>query len=220
MRLENLPDGGHVKVIWSRERSRDCTGDKASRQRDSKTWWRRTNGTWCIRTTETSWRRTDGTSSLRSHGTSSWHTNKTSWRRTTEAPWWRTTETSLGVSFETCLRRGEDVPLRRLGDVPLRRHWVFHLRLTCDVTVTYRETSLRRRYDVLLPGGRFKSKSAVTLTRYLFIKVAKAFSSATTTSFTLSISLVEFKPLLLEKDLIVFQNFLLSVKSFILSFWK
>ena len=23
MRLENLPDGGHVKVIWSRERSRD-----------------------------------------------------------------------------------------------------------------------------------------------------------------------------------------------------
>ena len=45
MRLENLPDGGHVKVIWSRERSRDCTGDKASRQRDSKTWWRRTTAT-------------------------------------------------------------------------------------------------------------------------------------------------------------------------------
>ena len=45
MRLENLPDGGHVKVIWSRERSRDCTRDKASRQRDSKTWWRRTTAT-------------------------------------------------------------------------------------------------------------------------------------------------------------------------------
>ena len=59
----------------------------------------------------------------------------------------------MGVSFETCLRRCEDVPLRRLGDVPLRRHWVFHLRRTCDVTGTYRETSLLRRYDVLLPGG-------------------------------------------------------------------
>ena len=62
-------------------------------------------------------------------------------------------ETSLGVSFETCLRRREHVPLRRLGDVPLRRHWVFHLRRTCDVTGTYRETSLRRCYNVLLPGG-------------------------------------------------------------------
>ena len=60
----------------------------------------------------------------------------------------------MGVSFETCLRRREDVPLRSLGDVPLRRRWVFHLRRTCDVTGTYRETSLRRRYDVLLPGGK------------------------------------------------------------------
>ena len=83
----------------------------------------------------------------------------------------------MGVSFETCLRRRgdvlmgrhhyvpmrcnhsipirrrEDVPLRGLGDVPLRRCWVFHLRRTCDVTETYRETSLRRRHDVLLPGG-------------------------------------------------------------------
>ena len=83
----------------------------------------------------------------------------------------------MGVSFETCLRRRgdvlmgrrhyvpmgrhhdipirrrEDVPLRRLGDVPLRRRWVFHLRWTCNVSGTYRETSLRRHYDVLLPGG-------------------------------------------------------------------
>ena len=89
----------------------------------------------------------------------------------------------MGVSFETCLRRRgdvlmgrrhyvpmgrhhdipirrrEDVPLRRLGDVPLRRHWVFHLRRTCDVTGTYRETSLRRRYDVLLPGGHSLNNS-------------------------------------------------------------
>ena len=51
------------------------------------------------------------------------------------------------------MRRREDVPLRRLGDVPLRRRWVFHLRWTCNVSGTYRETSLRRHYDVLLPGG-------------------------------------------------------------------
>ena len=83
----------------------------------------------------------------------------------------------MGVSFETCLRRREDVPmrrrcyvllrrrhdvpircrgdvpLRRLGDVPSRRRWVFHLRRTCDVAGTYRETSLRHCHDVLLPGG-------------------------------------------------------------------
>ena len=46
-----------------------------------------------------------------------------------------------------------DVPLRRLSDVPPRRRRVFHLRRTCDVVGTYREASLRRRRDVLLPGG-------------------------------------------------------------------
>ena len=51
------------------------------------------------------------------------------------------------------IRRREDVPLRRPGDVPLRHHWMFHLRRSCDVTGKYRETSLRRRHDVLLPGG-------------------------------------------------------------------
>ena len=110
---------------------------------------------------ETSYRRTNGTSRI----------------RITETSWWRTTETSLGVSFETCLRRWgdalmgrrcyfllrrrhdvsirccRDVPLRRLGDVPRRCRWVFHLRRNCDVTGTYRETSSRRRYYVLLPGG-------------------------------------------------------------------
>ena len=80
----------------------------------------------------------------------------------------------MGVLFETCLssrgdvlmgrrhyvpmrrrqnipiRRHEDVSLRRLGNVPLRHRWVFHLRRTCDVAGTYRETSSRRRHDVLL----------------------------------------------------------------------
>ena len=100
----------------------------------------------------------------------------------TQTSCWCTTETSLGVSFETFLRRREDVvmgrrcyvlwrrcyhvpikrcgdvPLRRLGDVSLRRRWVFHLRSTCDVAGAYRETSLRRRHDVLFPGGKKKTR--------------------------------------------------------------
>ena len=40
MKLENLPDGGHDKLIW--KRNRDRTRDKASQQRISETWWRRT----------------------------------------------------------------------------------------------------------------------------------------------------------------------------------
>ena len=101
--------------------------------------------------------------------------------RTTETSLRRTTERSLGVSFETNVRRRgdvlmgrrhyvslrrcheipisyrEDVPLRRLGDIPLRRCGVFHLRRTFDVTETYRETFVRRRRDVLLPGGSYKA---------------------------------------------------------------
>ena len=53
------------------------------------------------------------------------------------------------------VRRREDLPLTCFRDVPLKRCWVFHLRHTCDVTETYRETSLRRRHDVLLLGGLF-----------------------------------------------------------------
>ena len=43
MRRENLPAGGHDKVIW--KRSRDRSRDKASQQRNSETWWRRTTAT-------------------------------------------------------------------------------------------------------------------------------------------------------------------------------
>ena len=61
----------------------------------------------------------------------------------------------MGRRHDIPIRRREDVPLRRLGDVQLRRCWVFHLRRTCDVTGTYRETSLRRSHDVLLLGGEY-----------------------------------------------------------------
>ena len=40
MRPENLPDVGHDKLIG--KRGRDGTRDKASRQRNSETLWRRT----------------------------------------------------------------------------------------------------------------------------------------------------------------------------------
>ena len=43
MKLENLPDGSHDKVIW--KRSRDSNRYKASQQRNSETWWRRTTAT-------------------------------------------------------------------------------------------------------------------------------------------------------------------------------
>ena len=55
--------------------------------------------------------------------------------------------------YDVPIRRRGDAPLRRLRDVPSRRRWVFHLRRTCDVSETYRETSLRRRHGVLMPGG-------------------------------------------------------------------
>ena len=88
----------------------------------------------------------------------------------------------MGVSFKACLRRRGDVmvgrlcyvifrrrygvpirhrgdaPLRCLGDVPSRRRSVFHLRCGSNVTGTYRETSLRRPYDVLMPGEELISK--------------------------------------------------------------
>ena len=56
----------------------------------------------------------------------------------------------LSCRHEVPIRRRGDVRLRRLGHVPPIRRWVFHLRCTCDVPRMSRETSLRRRHDVLL----------------------------------------------------------------------
>ena len=140
MRYESLPDGGNEKVMW--KRSRDRSRDKASRQRNSETWWRRTTAT-LLGVSFGSYRR-------RRRDV----LNRASWIRTTKTSCWRTTETPLNVSFETYLRlrhyvplrrrhdilirRCEDIPLTRLGDVPLRRRWVFDLRRTYDVAGTHR----------------------------------------------------------------------------------
>ena len=56
--------------------------------------------------------------------------------------------------YDVPIRPRRDAPLRRLGDIPSKRCWVFHLGRTCDVAGMYRETPLRRRHDVLLPGGK------------------------------------------------------------------
>ena len=60
---------------------------------------------------------------------------------------------SLKRHYNIPIRRRGNVPLRRLSDVPLRLRWVFHLRRTCDVAGTYRETSFRPRLDILLLCG-------------------------------------------------------------------
>ena len=80
-----------------------------------------------------------------------WVLFETSWRRTEG----RRHYVPMRRHHDIPIKRREDVPLRRLGNLPLRRRWVFHLRRTCNVTETYREMSLQRRYDVLLPGGSF-----------------------------------------------------------------
>ena len=69
----------------------------------------------------------------------------------------------LGRGHDVPVRRRGEAPLRRFGDVPPRRRWVFHLRRTCDVTGTYRQTSLRRRYNVLLSGWNIESKGTINL---------------------------------------------------------
>ena len=55
--------------------------------------------------------------------------------------------------YDVPIRGRRDAPRRGLGHVPSRRRWVFHLRRTCDIAGMYRETSLRCRHDVLMPGG-------------------------------------------------------------------
>ena len=78
--------------------------------------------------------------------------------------------------YDVPIRR-RDAPLRRLGDVPSRLRWVFHLRRTCNVAGTYRETSLRHRHDVLMPGGErsrylwFNKKERQNTTKNLLRKI-------------------------------------------------
>ena len=74
------------------------------------------------------------------------------WRRREDVPRRRRCYIFLGRRHDGPIRCRGDVPVKCLGDVPSRRRWVFYLRRTCQVAGTYRETPLRRRQDVLLPG--------------------------------------------------------------------
>ena len=143
MRLEKLPDEGHDKVIWSRERSRDGTGDKASRQRYFETWWRRNTATllgvsfgrrrwdvlmgwsgyWDVLVTYH--RDVNGcfiwdlseTLWRRTDGTSSLRPHETSSWHTKKTSWRRTTETSWWCSTDTSLGASFETFLRRHWDV-------------------------------------------------------------------------------------------------------
>ena len=145
MRLENLSDKGHEKVIWSIERVRDGTRDKASQQCNSELCWRRTTAT-LLGVSFGSYRRRRrdvligrsgyvplrrvGDVPLRRHwmfhlrlvwewrrtdATSSWPSHETSSRHTNKTSWRRTTQTSWRRSTETSL----DVSFETF----LRRHW-------------------------------------------------------------------------------------------------
>ena len=79
---------------------------------------------------------------------------------------------------DVAIRCRGDVPLRRLGDVLWRLRWVFYLRRNHDVAGTYRETLLRRRYDVLLLGGGMSG----FLTQYYKFNAPIYFTSSTNSS--------------------------------------
>ena len=129
MRLENLSDKGHEKVIWSIERVRDGTRDKASQQCNSELCWRRTTAT-LLGVSFGSYRR-------RRRDVLMGRGGYVPLRRRGDVLMGRRHYVPMGRHHDIPIRRREDVPLRRLGDVPLRRHWVFHLRLVWDVVKTY-----------------------------------------------------------------------------------
>ena len=75
------------------------------------------------------------------------------WILTEDFKFWIKSNIIPTCHYDVLIRRRGDVPLRLLGNVSPRRRWVFHLRRTCDIAGTYRETLSGRRHDVLLPGG-------------------------------------------------------------------
>ena len=97
------------------------TEDKASLQRDSKTWWRCTTATF-LGVLLGSYRR-------RRRDILTGHGGYVTLRRRGDVLMGRCHYPPMGCHHDIPIRRREGVPLRRLGDVPLRRHWVFHLKL-------------------------------------------------------------------------------------------
>ena len=103
------------------------------------------------RTTETSWWRNTDTSlgvpfatCLRRHE----DVLRRRWRN--EDVMGRRCYVLLRCRHNVPIKRRGNVPLRRLGGAPSTCRWVFDLRRTYDVAGTYKETSSRHRYDILL----------------------------------------------------------------------
>ena len=158
MRRENLPAGGHDKVIW--KRSRDRSRDKASRQRNSETWLRRTTAT-LLGVSFGSYRRRRrdvlmgrhgyvplrrlGDVPLNVVGCFIWDLFEMSWRRTDGTSLVRTHETSSQHSNKTSWRRTTETS------------WLRSTETSLDVSF---ETYLRHRWDV-------QSDVVTTSSRYL-----------------------------------------------------
>ena len=150
MRRENLPAGGHDKVIW--KRSRDRSRDKASRQHNSETWLRRTTAT-LLGVSFGSFRRRRSDVLMGRRG-------YVPLRRFGDVPLrrrWvfhlrRRGDVLMRRRHYVPLRRGHDIPIRRREDVPLTRLDDAPLwRLGCfirDVPATSLGRTKRRRYDV------------------------------------------------------------------------
>ena len=146
MRHGNLPDVGHDKVIW--KRSRDGTKDKASRQRNSETWWRSTTTT-LLGVSFGSYRKRHRDVlmgrrgyiplrrlrdvSLRRRGCFIWDLLETSWRRTDGTSSLRPHETLSRHINKTSWRRTTETSWQRSSKTSLG--------------VSF-ETYVRRRYDI------------------------------------------------------------------------
>ena len=108
--------------------------------------------------------------------------------------------------YDVPIRRRGDTPLRRLGHVPSRPRWVFHLRRTCDVAGRYRETSLRCRHDVLMPGrvGFIIHLRLLRSSLYFFILGRRISFGSLNLSFILSQSKTSFSILVFREALTIY----------------
>ena len=157
MRHGNLPDIGHDKVIW--KRSRDGTKDKASRQRNSETWWRSTTTT-LLGVSFGSYRRRHKDVlmgrrgyiplrrlrdvSLRRRGCFIWDLLETSWRRTDGTSSLRPHETSSRHINKTSWRRTTETSWQRSSKTSLGVSFETYVQRRWDVQRDVVTTSPRR----------------------------------------------------------------------------
>ena len=155
MRRENLPDGVHDKVIW--KRIRDRSRDKASRQRNSKTWLRPTTAT-LLSVSFGSYRRRlrdvlmgrCGYVPLRRLGAilmrPRWAFHLRLMWDVVEAYWW---EVVINSPWDVLTTFQYDVVKTNHWDVLATFHWSVVGCFSWDVPATSLRRTETRRYDVL-----------------------------------------------------------------------